>query len=133
MITNITLTAPDTYSADVDNTVWSGITETSRFWQDVQAAIAGGAAVGLPPEPTPDPKLTGVEFDGVMCSATGQDQNGLVALLLAIQMQGAAFPATRFWFDNGNDLIITTGNYEAFMAVWLPFRQSFYLAGVFAE
>jgi hypothetical protein len=73
-------------------------------------------------------KYVGVEFEGVMCSATGQDQNGLVAVLLSIQLQGAAFPATRFWFDNGNSLVITTANYEAFMAVWLPFRQSFFLA-----
>jgi hypothetical protein len=73
-------------------------------------------------------KYVGVEFEGVMCSATGQDQNGLVAVLLSIQMQGAAFPATRFWFDNGNSLIITLDNYQAFMSVWLLFRQSFYLA-----
>jgi hypothetical protein len=49
MITDIILTAPDTYSADVDGTVWSGITEASRFWQDVQDAIAAGEPVGTPP------------------------------------------------------------------------------------
>jgi hypothetical protein len=76
----------------------------------------------------PNPKLVGVEFQGVMCSATGNDQNGLMAVFTAIQVQGAAFPATRFEFDNGNELIITTANYQDFMAVWRPFRQSFYLA-----
>jgi hypothetical protein len=76
----------------------------------------------------PNPKLVGVEFQGVMCSATGNDQNGLMAVFTAIQVQGAAFPATRFEFDNGNALVITTANYQAFMDVWLPFRQSFFLA-----
>jgi hypothetical protein len=82
-------------------------------------------------EEAPNPKLVGVEFQGVMCSATGNDQNGLTAVFTAIQVQGAAFPATRFEFDNGNELVITAGpegNYQDFMAVWLPFRQSFYLA-----
>jgi hypothetical protein len=66
-----------------------------------------------------------------MCSATGNDQNGLMAVFTAIQVQGAAFPATRFEFDNGNELVITAGpegNYQDFMDVWLPFRQSFFLA-----
>jgi hypothetical protein len=54
MITNITLTAPDTYSANIDGTSWSGITEASRFWQDVQDAIAGKATVNQPPPPTPE-------------------------------------------------------------------------------
>jgi hypothetical protein len=76
----------------------------------------------------PNPKLVGVEFQGVMCSATGNDQSGLTAVFTAIQVQGAAFPATRFEFDNGNALVITTANYQAFMDVWLPFRQSFFLA-----
>jgi hypothetical protein len=76
----------------------------------------------------PNPKLIGVAFQGVMCSATGNDQNGLMAVFTAIQVQGAAFPATRFEFDNGNALVITTANYQAFMDVWLPFRQSFFLA-----
>ncbi len=83
------------------------------------------------PEEAPNPKLVGVEFQGVMCSATGNDQNGLMAVFTAIQVQGAAFPATRFEFDNGNELVITAGpegNYQDFMDVWLPFRQSFFLA-----
>ena len=80
----------------------------------------------LPPPSTPDPKLVGVEFDGVMCSATSADQNGLVAIMMAIQLQGEAFQPTRFEFDNGNTLVITLQNYQAFMAVWMPFRQSFF-------
>jgi hypothetical protein len=81
---------------------------------------------GPAPEPEPDPKLTGIEFEGVMCSATADDQNGLAAVLLAIQMQGSAFQPTRFFFANGNTLVISLENYQAFAAVWLPFRQSFF-------
>lgn len=73
-------------------------------------------------------KRRGIEFEGVMCSATSQDQAGLTAVLLAIQLQGEAFPPTRFYFENGNILVIHLGNYQAFMAVWLPFRQSFFVA-----
>ncbi len=75
-----------------------------------------------------DPKMVGIEFQGVMCSATAADQNGLGAVLLAIQMQGAAFEPTRFYFENGSTLVISLANYQAFAAVWLPFRQSFFLA-----
>lgn len=49
--TNITLTAPDTYSADIDGTLWYGITPVSRFYADVQEAIANGEPVGTPPVP----------------------------------------------------------------------------------
>jgi hypothetical protein len=73
-----------------------------------------------------DPKLAGIEFEGVMCSATAADQNGLSALLMAIQFQGAAFQPTRFYFENGNTLVISLENYQAFAATWLPFRQSFF-------
>ncbi len=90
-----------------------------------------------PPPPTPEQmqadnianaKYAGVEFDGVMYSATSADQNGLMAVFLSIQIQGASFVPTRFSFENGSELVITLSNYQAFMAVWLPFRQSFFAA-----
>ena len=49
--TNIVLTAPDTYTATIDGTVWSGVTPASRFYADVQAASADGEPVGAPPAP----------------------------------------------------------------------------------
>ena len=49
--TNITLTAPETYTADIDGTLWYGITPVSRFYVDVQEAIANGEPVGTPPVP----------------------------------------------------------------------------------
>ena len=84
-------------------------------------------AANQPPAPPPDPKLVGIEFEGVMCSATLYDQNGLLAILTAYQLQGAAFQPTRFEFANGNSLVITKDNIQAFIAVWMPFRQSFFL------
>ena len=52
--TSIVLTAPETYSAHIDGTAWSGITPASRFYADVQEAIAAGEAVGTPPPVIPD-------------------------------------------------------------------------------
>jgi hypothetical protein len=77
--------------------------------------------------PEPDPKLVGIEFEGVMCSATMYDQNGLLAVLTAYQLQGANFQPTRFEFANRNSLVITKDNIQAFIATWMPFRQSFFL------
>ena len=128
MIENIIQT-PQGYRATIDGQEWS-IPDApgNRHWQMLQDAIANGAVVTQeqPPIVTPDPKLVGIEFEGVMCSATADDQAGLAAVLLAIQLQGAAFQPTRFYFSNGNILVISLANYQAFTGVWLPFRQSFF-------
>lgn len=79
-----------------------------------------------PPPPPPDPKWVGVEFDGVMCSATKEDQNGLTSVLVVYQVEGQAFQPTRFGFANGNSLTLTKDNLMAFLQVWKPFRQSFF-------
>lgn len=71
-------------------------------------------------------KLQGVEIDGVMCSATKNDQSGLTAVLTAYQIAGAAFEPTRFRFENGNILVINKSNMKALIAAWMPFRQSFF-------
>jgi hypothetical protein len=78
------------------------------------------------PDAAPDPRVTGVDFGGVMISATAADQSGLLAVLTAIQMQGAAFHPTRFVFDNGSAVVITLENWEQLLSVWMPFRQSFF-------
>jgi hypothetical protein len=76
--------------------------------------------------PKPDPKWVGIEFEGVMCSATREDQNGLAAVLLAFQMQGAQFKPTEFHFANGSKLVLSQSNIPEFIGVWMPFRQSFF-------
>jgi hypothetical protein len=56
-ITSIILTTPNTYTADIDGTIWSNITPVSRFYAEVEAAIAAGEPVDTLPVlviPTPD-------------------------------------------------------------------------------
>ena len=53
-IASIILTAPDTYTATIGGTVCMGITPASRFYADVQEAIAAGEPVGSPPAIIPD-------------------------------------------------------------------------------
>ena len=67
-------------------------------------------------------KLTGVLFEGVMCSATKEDMWGLNAVNTSI-MQGSS---ETFRFDNGNSLLLTPANATDFMGVWVPFRRSFF-------
>lgn len=129
MIENIIQT-PDGYEATIDGVLWYIPNDpANRYWGMVQNAIESGTPVTVkePPVVQPDPKMVGVEFNGVMCSATEKDQNGLAAVLMAIQLQGAAFQPTKFYFENGNTLVISLANYQQFAAVWLPFRQSFFI------
>jgi len=67
-------------------------------------------------------KLDGVEFDGVMCSATFRDQSGLLAAMQWVKAGGS----TVFIFENDNKLEITPANIEAFYSVWAPFRAGFF-------
>ena len=73
------------------------------------------------------PKMQGIEFQGVMCSATKEDQDGLLAVLVAYQMQAAGFKPTLFVFKNRSELLIDVNNIQAFISTWMPFRQSFFL------
>ena len=50
--TSITLTSPATYTADIDGALCFSITPASRFYADVQEAIAAGEPVTTPPAPT---------------------------------------------------------------------------------
>ena len=68
-------------------------------------------------------KLSGIEFEGVMCSAMAEDMWGLNS----IQGFVASGASTPFVFENGNTLIITPDNVSAFTAVWMPFRASFFV------
>lgn len=76
--------------------------------------------------PPPDPKMVGIEFDGVMCSATRDDQNGMVAVIVAFTLQKEKFQPTIFTFVNGSKLKLTAQNIQQFLGVWMPFRQSFF-------
>ena len=78
------------------------------------------------PAPEPPSKLKGVLFDGVWCSATLDDQSGLVAVITAYQLAKTNFQPTAFHFANGNVLTINKDNIMRFVSVWMPFRQSFF-------
>ena len=67
-------------------------------------------------------KLVGIEFEGVMCSATAEDMWGLSSVKEWVR----AGQSTPFVFDNGNTLVLTPANIDPFEAVWIPFRASFF-------
>lgn len=67
-------------------------------------------------------KLEGVEFEGKKYSATKEDMWGLAAVKDWIR----AGNSTKFEFDNGEELTLTPQNIDAFEAVWVPFRASFF-------
>ena len=74
-------------------------------------------------------QVAGVEFEGVMCSATAEDQHGLNAVWAQYalgKLAQQAFSPAYFHFSNGTKLLLTEANVEAFEAVWLPFRMSFF-------
>lgn len=79
------------------------------------------------PEPTQEQldraaKLAGIEFDGVMCSATSEDMWGLSAVKDWVN----SGQDVNFKFANGNTLILTSSNVVVFEAIWVPFRASFF-------
>lgn len=67
-------------------------------------------------------KYDGVEFSGVMCSATAEDMWGLNS----VESWVASGQTVNFKFQNGNMLTLTAENMGAFKAVWIPFRASFF-------
>lgn len=72
-------------------------------------------------------KLIGIEFDGVMCSTTKEDQDALLAIYFAYQLQGEDFQPTMYRFQNGNELLITKDNIDRFALAWIPARQKFFI------
>ena len=90
-------------------------TQTQEEIDAEAAALAAATATAA--------KMTGVLFDGVMCSAKSEDMYGLAAVAPYVR-QGMDIPP--FIFANGNKLKLTTLNIDAFELVWIPFRASFF-------
>jgi len=67
-------------------------------------------------------KMSGVEFEGVLCSATSEDMWGLSAIKGWIE-SGNNVP---FQFSNGSRVTLTLANITPFESVWIPFRASFF-------
>jgi hypothetical protein len=75
-------------------------------------------------------KLSGVMIEGKLRSATGKDQNGMIALgmlKLKVDAAGLPFPSTLMRFENGNHLVITDANYDNVESIWTAFRGNFFL------
>ena len=81
-----------------------------------------GSSWSVIPLTSDDLKLQGIEFEGVMCSATAEDMWGLNATQSWIE----AGNSTNFKFQNGNILTLTPSNVVAFQTTWMPFRASFF-------
>lgn len=86
-------------------------------WNDSQEMIDDAAK-----ERATLDKLNGVDFNGVMCSATSKDMWGL----RSVRDWVVAGSDVNFEFENGNKLVLTSVNVAAFEAVWIPFRASFF-------
>lgn len=71
-----------------------------------------------------DKKFRGFKFDGVMCSATKDDQAGLTSVI--VQLDSGIIKSTNFEFSNGSTLELTTENIVAFTRKWAHFRQRFF-------
>jgi hypothetical protein len=71
-------------------------------------------------------KLSGVKFEGVLCSAEAEDMWGLSSIKEFIKSGNS----TPFVFNNGNILLLTPDNLSAFEAVWVPFRLGFFKSEV---
>jgi len=104
-----------------------GVTVHYTFADKAEFLAALQTADLTEPPPAPDPKMVGIEFAGVMCSATREDQNGLVAVMTAYSLAPARFAPTVFGFANGNSITLTKDNLMPFVAAWMPFRQSFFV------
>lgn len=96
--------------------------ETPSIGWEVIDGVPRRVAEVLPQPTAYELKLAGVEFEGVMCSATAEDMWGLTSVRSWVM----AGNPTNFKFDNGSVLTLTVDNMEAFEAVWAPFRASFF-------
>lgn len=101
--------------------------ESNNDYRSYLAWVAeGNTPEPKEPEPKPDPKFVGIDFKGTLCSATRDDQNGLMAVLVSYQMLKDKFQPTKFYFANGNTITLNLSNIQEFIAIWMPFRQSFF-------
>jgi hypothetical protein len=118
------------YRATADGQVPFTDEENTQFETDISLAAADKTTQDALEAITAS-KLTGIEILGVMCSATGKDQAGMLAvdrLKQKYDAAGAPMPSTKFDFKNGNSLTITNENFASVDAAWTAFRASFFTA-----
>lgn len=93
-------------------------------WEEDEPTIPEPVKLDDRPEYTKWRKMVGIEFEGIMCSATGDDFKGLGVALDWLRVDGNE---TRWEFDNGNFLVLGPHNVEEFYNVWFPFRMGFFI------
>ncbi len=93
-------------------------------WTEIEAEYKSDLDLLRDKEGKAKQKFVGVEFNGVMCSATSKDMYGLQSVKSGIE--SGLISATSFEFENGSVLTISTENMAAFMTVWVPFRHGFF-------
>jgi hypothetical protein len=96
----------------------AGLTEITQEEKDAQLAINNAPPAPTNEEVRKSSLMSGIEFEGVMCSAHKEDQWGLDS----IKGYVAGGMDIDFQFKNGNVLTLTSENIAAFEAVWFPFR-----------
>ncbi len=69
-----------------------------------------------------NPKLAGVEFNGITCSATKEDMVGVMYIKDKAKNGGSAIMR----FENGSRLTLNNENIDQFFLVWSKFRDSFF-------
>ena len=109
---------PSTFTEIIDDDTYTITTKSDGAHDDDWAAFLADPS----PEYVKHLKLTGIEFQGVMCSATKEDMWGLGSVEPVVR---AGYPVD-FNFDSGETLVLTPDNIDAFQAVWVPFRLSFF-------
>jgi hypothetical protein len=110
------------------DTIQDGVTTTRAEHETAYAAKLATEAQSAAQSAS---KLAGVMIEGQLRSATGKDQNGMVALgmlKLKVDALGLPFPSTLMRFENGNHLVITAANYDEVEAIWTQFRGQFFAA-----
>ena len=104
--------------------------QVAQWLGDGWEVLSARPSEPAPPLPTPaELKLTGIEILGVMCSATKEDQNGMIAIgfdKLTNTLAGTQMGSTTMEFENGSKLVITDENFSEVDALWRPFRKSFF-------
>lgn len=71
-------------------------------------------------------KTDGIVFEGVKCSATKDDQNGITAI--TVLLQARQNDHHNMHFSNGSVLRLDKNNISDFLETWVPFRSSFFEA-----
>ena len=101
--------------------------ETSADTEEAQSVVDAKSNEAV--EAVKTSKRRGIEILGVMCSATKEDQNGMLAIgfdKLTNTMAGTKMGSTVMKFENGSELVVTDENFNAVDALWRPFRKSFF-------